>query len=62
MNAQLIQKIFDPFFTTKGVGQGTGIGLAVCHRVVAAHNGKIEIGDDARVSETLVAPETQVHR
>jgi len=38
-------RVFDPFFTTKGVGQGTGIGLAVCHRVVAAHKGKIAIED-----------------
>ena len=38
-------RVFEPFFTTKGVGQGTGIGLAVCHRVVAAHKGKIEISD-----------------
>ncbi len=38
-------RVFEPFFTTKDVGQGTGIGLAVCHRVVAAHKGKIEIGD-----------------
>ncbi|MEM9341436.1 MAG: ATP-binding protein [Pseudomonadota bacterium] len=40
-------RVFDPFFTTKGVGEGTGIGLAVCHRIVAAHNGKITV-DDAK--------------
>jgi len=38
-------RVFDPFFTTKGVGEGTGIGLAVCHRIVAAHNGKITVED-----------------
>ncbi|MFZ5718020.1 MAG: ATP-binding protein [Pseudomonadota bacterium] len=36
-------RIFDPLFTTKEVGQGTGIGLAFCHRVVTAHEGAIRL-------------------
>lgn len=40
---EIQDKIFDPFFTTKPVGQGTGMGLAICYQIMEKHSGKIEV-------------------
>jgi two-component system, NtrC family, sensor kinase len=38
-----VAKIYDPFYTTKGVGQGTGLGLAVSYGIVQEHTGRITV-------------------
>jgi two-component system, NtrC family, sensor kinase len=52
--------IFEPFFTTKGAGEGTGLGLAVAHGIIAEHGGWIAVdstvGKGSRFSVFLPPP------
>lgn len=36
-------KIFEPFFTTKPMGEGSGLGLHICQKIIEKHQGKIEV-------------------
>ena len=51
---EIRSRIFEPFFTTKEVGTGTGIGLAVCHRLIESHGGTIKVESAPGAGTTFV--------
>ncbi|MDP8224686.1 MAG: ATP-binding protein [Candidatus Lernaella stagnicola] len=61
MEPTVLGQMFDPFFTTKKAGRGTGLGMAICHRIIGAMSGLIRVesrpGQGSRVSLILPANE-----
>ncbi|WP_300459874.1 PAS domain-containing sensor histidine kinase [Desulfobacula sp.] len=43
IDPKIIGRIFDPYFTTRGMGNSSGMGLAVVHTIVKNHKGVITV-------------------
>ncbi len=65
MAPEVMARVFDAFFTTKDVGAGLGLGLAICHGIVAAAGGTIDVqsepGRGTRFRIDLPAAPTGAH-
>ena len=48
-----MSKIYEPFFTTKEVGNGTGLGLAVCYGIISEHGGRLNVRSSVGVGTTF---------
>lgn len=48
ISEELLERIFEPFFSTKNRGEGTGLGLSVCRKLVEAHGGTLVATAGAR--------------
>lgn len=48
----ILDNIFNPFFTTKPTG--IGLGLAITHRIVEMHGGKIEVRSEENIGTTFI--------
>ncbi len=55
-----LSRIFDLFYTTRD--KGTGVGLALTHKIIADHSGTIEVDStpDQGTTFTLIIPESQM--
>ena len=52
--SHIAPRVFEPFFTTKKAGNGTGLGLPMCRRVLQDYDGTIAIDSTPNAGTEVV--------
>jgi C4-dicarboxylate-specific signal transduction histidine kinase len=63
LKPDILARIGQPFFTTKPFGKGTGLGISISRKIMAAHGGSLDV--DAQHPNTrfvVVMPQALIHR
>jgi len=50
----LQEKVFNPFFTTKSLGEGIGLGLYTCKKIVHEHGGALFFKSEENITEFVI--------
>ena len=53
MDRKTMERVFEPYFTTKGVGEGSGLGLAVIHGIVQDCKGFLKVVSNPNQGSTF---------
>ncbi len=54
ISENVLSRMFDPFFTTKEEGEGTGLGMFVCRKIVADHGGEFLVNSEEGVGTEMI--------